>query len=966
MIYDEYETYVKEYKAKFGDRVVVLYECGSFFEIYDDGAGVVDIKDISDKLNIIVSRRNKSITEVSRSNCLMAGFPSHCLKKFVGILLSYNHIIVLVTQTTPPPNPKRAVTDVLSPGVNLDVQCSDTCNTMVVFVDRFERYKQHGTDTVLGVSIVDVTTGRSLVGEVSSFGKDPSYPLDELHRLCLIHMPKEINICSVKKLEDKTLEKIKSAIGCNCLISHNVLESIIEHTSYQHKVFDRCYQDSNGLLNSLEYLGLEKHPTAAKSFTRLIEYIYMHNEKVLGNLSKPQCLDSQTYMLLSDNAVEQLDIINTSMSHKTSSLLSLLDNCKTAMGRRYFRNRLLNPYIDNNKISELYDKVEDALKDDITPVRCELGKIYDIERLWRKVYLGHMSPCEFQGLYESILVSCNLLGKDIITIDPSYHINNERLHLYTLDTIDHDMFHEHHTEFKEIHANIKQINQSFADVLQQLNVNNEQSFKLESNDKDGVYISTTPKKWKEHTKKHGCSGFQHKQLTTTVKIYHDSFMSLNEKLALWKGKGARLALKLYKEFLSDFAERYDPMIKDLIEEVSTKDYIYTLAYNACKYRLTKPTVTKGGAFVKAQGLRHLLVETNQIDIEYTTNDISLGTHDTDGMLLYGINSAGKSSLMKSVGLVVIMAQAGMYVPCDHLEYAPFTRVFTRITSSDDIIRGHSTFTKEMLELRNILSRADENSLVIGDELCSGTESISAVSIVSAGLVTLHNKTKSKFVFATHLHDLVDVPEIKDLAKLKVYHLSVTYDEGSKLLIYDRKLKEGNGSTLYGIEVCKSLDMSNDFLDIANKVRHRITGTDHGLVAKKKSSYNSQVIVDKCMLCLQKIASEVHHIKEQNEFDSEGHTNNNKNAKFNLIPVCNVCHNSIHHGNKHVYGFVQTSEGKKLGQVPTDDIIHAYHLLLKSGTKKHACDVITEKFNISKYKLNKLVEQTNNSYEGRGS
>ena len=175
------------------------------------------------------------------------------------------------------------------------------------------------------------------------------------------------------------------------------------------------------------------------------------------------------------------------------------------------------------------------------------------------------------------------------------------------------------------------------------------------------------------------------------------------------------------------------------------------------------------------------------------------------MLLYGTNAVGKSSLIKSIGISIVLAQSGMFVPCSSFVYFPYKSVFTRILGNDNIFKGLSTFAVEMCELRTILTNCCENSLVLGDELCSGTEIDSALAIFASGVNYLCKK-KATFVFATHFHDLVNIPRIQELLQqtLVMYHMSVQYDKSSDMLIYKRKLEKGSGEGMYGLEVCLSL------------------------------------------------------------------------------------------------------------------------------------------------------------------
>ena len=204
------------------------------------------------------------------------------------------------------------------------------------------------------------------------------------------------------------------------------------------------------------------------------------------------------------------------------------------------------------------------------------------------------------------------------------------------------------------------------------------------------------------------------------------------------------------------------------------------------------------------------------------------------MLLYGTNAVGKTSLIRSIGVSIIMAQTGMYVPCSSFVYKPYTAIYSRILGNDNIFKGLSTFAVEMSELRVILKMADENSLILGDELCSGTETESALSIFVAGLLEL-NKRESSYIFATHFHEIVSYDEIVSLHKLTQMHMEVRYDRETDSLIYNRKLKEGSGPRIYGLEVCKSLHLDEEFLEKAYEIRNKYYPETRGILSNKQST-----------------------------------------------------------------------------------------------------------------------------------
>ena len=267
--------------------------------------------------------------------------------------------------------------------------------------------------------------------------------------------------------------------------------------------------------------------------------------------------------------------------------------------------------------------------------------------------------------------------------------------------------------------------------------------------------------------------------------------------------------------------------------------------------------------------------------------------------------------MKSVGIAVIMAQSGMFVAANECTFYPYNDIHTRILSHDNIYKHQSTFTVEMSELRSILQKSSDKSLVIGDELCSGTESISAISLVTAGITHL-SKRNSSFIFATHLHELSNLDEINIALKNVVFkHLSVKFNRENNTIVYDRILKDGSGETLYGLEVCQSLDLDSNFLKTANEIRRKLIHTSDEIVRYKKSHYNSTIYKDECHICKKK-AEDIHHIEHQANADENGMINGfHKNRAFNLVPLCKECHDAVHNNEFEIQGFVQTNNGKSI-------------------------------------------------------
>ena len=346
----------------------------------------------------------------------------------------------------------------------------------------------------------------------------------------------------------------------------------------------------------------------------------------------------------------------------------------------------------------------------------------------------------------------------------------------------------------------------------------------------------------------------------------------------------------YYKFLNKFMENN---LSNIISFVIQIDTLQCKCYIAEKFNYCKPEIIKNNkSFLEFKELRHCLIEHLNTREIYVTNDLKMG-EEMDGILLYGTNAVGKTSLIKSIGISIIMAQAGLYVPCSEFKYFPYNTIFTRILGNDNLFKGLSTFAVEMSELRTILKYADKNSIILGDELCSGTESDSALSIFVAGLEILHER-KCTFLFATHFHEVVKYDEILELERLQMFHMSVIFDSKNNKLVYDRKLKLGAGESMYGLEVCKSLNLPNDFLDRAHSLRIKYNEIYKNILGNNTSKYNSNKIKNLCELCNKNIGSEIHHLDQQKNAGKNGFINSfHKNHSANLINICENCHNNVH-------------------------------------------------------------------------
>ena len=360
------------------------------------------------------------------------------------------------------------------------------------------------------------------------------------------------------------------------------------------------------------------------------------------------------------------------------------------------------------------------------------------------------------------------------------------------------------------------------------------------------------------------------------------------------------------------------IFRQCAEYVAQLDVILCKAYVSNTYHYVRPTLCSNdrdqtpASMVRARGLRHVLIEHIQTQEIYVTNDIALGENNTmvgsehgvgqlesnpSGILLYGTNAVGKTSLIRALGICVIMAQAGWYVPCTEFVLRPYRAIFSRILGNDNLFKGLSTFAVEMSELRLILNQADAHSLVLGDELCSGTETESALSIFMAGIQWL-DRSRASFLFATHFHEIIHYEEMRQLSRVCLKHMSVIYDRALDCLIYDRKLRDGPGNRMYGLEVCKSFHLPTDFLEMAYTIRNKYhsmeSGVGSGTLSHPTSHYNAKKVRSMCEMCNETLGEEIHHLQPQQLADSDGYIGHfHKNHVANLMSICSACHDKIH-------------------------------------------------------------------------
>jgi DNA mismatch repair protein MutS len=1017
---EEYVEYTEKYQ-KLYKKSAVLYQCGGFFEIYGYENKGADVKKIAKIFEIQSTKKNKSIEKVSKSNPEMAGVPCYVIDKYIDLLVDNGYTVVLVEQVTPAPNPKREVTKIISSGTQ-DSELNIYNNyLMSIYFSVSKSLKTSQPYVIASISYIDINTNNSYIFETTQ--NDTEINMEDILQIITANNPSEIIIFTdlESKKYNKEQEIINSFINSLSIKTiHNKLDDIVKNDffkiSYQTAFLNKVFKNI-GILSVIEYLDLENKPLSLVNYVFLLQFCHDHSAHILEGLNKPVFLDNIKYLELINNVLNNLNITSKDIN-KTSSLINLLNNCKTSIGKRHFVNALLHPITNMDIIQKRYDLIDTFSKNKIyINCRKELENIADLEKLFKKICTKNFQPHQLISLDNSLKSIINLIDilkdnnfvlnklewsieneDDVkkfydyihetfnIDIIPNFNINQ-----YTKNIFKEDVY----PEIDNLQSQLYMLENIFENVCLSLNEGNENNndFKIELNkgkNKDKIIRSIVVTKNRFETlmkdKKRSeivdillrknCNISLNDITTqpysssnkTTLKIFFKNMADNQLTLIDTQNELKEMILNTYLDELDIIRDKFSQLFSVASKFVAEIDFYCNNSKNAIENCYYKPKIVNyEKSYIKAKKIRHPLIEKIQCDIPYVANDIEIGTEENKGILLYGINSVGKSSLMKSIGINLIMAQAGLFVACKEFEYSPYNYIFSRMPSGDNIFKGNSTYVSEIKELRTILKRSDQHSLIIGDEIASGTEQTSAISIIASSLNYLYNKNSS-FVFATHIHELYNLECIKQLKNLNIYHLSVKFDSETNSLIFDRTLKKGAGNTLYGLEIAKSLDLPSDFLLFAEKVRKIHTDTNLDFLNTKKSTYNKNVFYDICHICKEK-TEEIHHIQEQYLANENGIILENdisKNRKSNLINVCSICHDKIHNKEIKINGFVQTTNGIKL-EIEKEKLINEnfeenlknkiIELRKKSYSYNNIHKMINEEYknsNTSLYKIKKII------------
>jgi DNA mismatch repair protein MutS len=1009
LIKDYFEK-TKKYIDEYGAKSIVLMQVGAFFEVYglkrsnDNsiyGSEIMEFSKICD-LNVV----DKKVC-VGTESVKMAGFKDMFLDKFVRKLQDAGFTSIVFVQdennVAPGMEVTRSLAGIYSPGTYFSCEPdrinNNSCCIWLYLTKSNILNKGLKPLIYVGITIIDIYTGKTSIFEFKDIYINNPCTFDELERIISSYMPSETiiiynfdkkfvdDIVSYSNIQSNSLhfvslielqEDNKSKSNINELRAKNCEKQI-----YQKELLNKFY-------NIIDYhvfiQPFHENTIAIQSLCYLLDFIYQHNPNLIHKIKEPQLENIGDRLILANHSLKQLNIMDDQFKGKYSSVLKLLNECITNMGKRKFTHCFLNPTTNESYLQQEYDVIEYCLSkmDLYNKLKPMFMEIADLTKFHRQIIIKKITPKNLyqlmnslqyiRNIYDLIIIDANLykyLSNKLINFKNLLDLLEELINFLNCN-IDLELCQDIETIQKfEINFIKKGINplldsktqilldseskleacrKYFNDLIAQYENNsksnrykkdNGETFfvKIHETEKNNYSLIATDRRCKileEILKNKNIIQLKYINANKEEKLFELDISKGNLEFikhtasnkfitSLQINEICKNVSNMKTELITTISQVYMLVVEQLIgfqthfdiisDFITLLDISFTKAIIANKYGYCKPTIVQADkSFVDVKCLRHCLIEHIQQNELYVANDIILGQNNKDGILLYGTNAVGKTSFIRSLGIAVVMAQAGLYVPASSFIFKPFKYIFTRILGNDNIFKGLSTFAVEMSELNTILRLANKDSLILGDELCSGTESISATSIFVAGIQVLSN-IKSSFIFATHLHEIIKYDEIELLNNVDLKHMSVYYDKGNDLLMYDRKIKEGPGNNMYGLEVCKSLNLPVDFLESANNIRMKYHPESASILDSKKSTYNSQYLKSICEICKDTIGEEIHHLQHQKDANDNNIINTNdsvfhKNHPANLLNVCKKCHDTIHKTNAKPKK-VKTSKGIKI-------------------------------------------------------
>jgi DNA mismatch repair protein MutS len=807
-------------KAEHPDAIL-FFRMGDFYEMFFE-----DAKLAAGILGIALTSRDKA------KKIPMCGIPFHAAKGYCAKLVKAGYKVAICEQMEDASEAKgvvkRAVTSIITPGTALDDELLEArANNYIaaISVDR---------SGAAGLAYMDITTGEFKVTEVAQAAS----LITELERLAPSELvATEHDIDAIKKTQDSEYFPIKNI-------------SIISDYDLQQKItYDRLLKHFD--LTTLDGLGLAAFTDGVKAAGALLNYVKETQRAELSHIKRCAPYYGKNYLNLDYHSLRNLEIIeNTRSLKKKGSLLDLLDKTSSAMGGRRLRQWLLRPLIDTGKINARLGAVEELCSDRILMqiLTDNLSEVADIERITGRVGVGVVGPKELISLKDSLgsvaplkkklagfgsaLIASIANGLDEVSEVIGLlgnSIREDPPHIIRNGGFIKEGFNAELDELRET-SNLG------LDWLKELERKERKrtgihTLRVKYNKVFGYYIEVSRARSSSVPEEY----IRKQTLVNAERFITPELKEWEVRLLSASDHAKTLELKLYGEVL-DNIRRYTRRLQATADMIATLDALLSFASISIEMDYVRPVINDDDLIDIREG-RHPVIEKASGE-PFTPNDLTIGNSDCQIMLLTGPNMAGKSTYIRQVAIIVLMAQAGCFVPAKEAVIGVVDRIFTRVGASDDLSRGQSTFMVEMTETANILNNATNKSLIILDEIGRGTSTFDGLSIAWAVVEYLHDRQDggAKALFATHYHELTEL----SLTKERVKNYNMTVKEWDDNIIFLRKIVAGGASSSYGIQVARLAGLPPEVLSRAKEVLSNLESgefTEAGLPRIANSAQN---------------------------------------------------------------------------------------------------------------------------------
>ncbi|MFC1697843.1 DNA mismatch repair protein MutS [Nanoarchaeota archaeon] len=790
------QQYMDE-KMKYPD-CILLFRMGDFYETFYE-----DAKLISRELEITLTARGKDKVP-------LAGVPYHALEPYLTKLVKKGYKVAICEQLENPKLAKgvvkRGVIRVITPGTLMDTSMleENSNNYIMSIINEKDKF---------GIAISELSTGEFLITEANNKTK----LINEITRI----NPSEIIVPETYKEELQTLLKENNL---TLTINGN------EDRFYYNKIALKNLLDHFNI-NNLSGFGIDKNNISIPAAGALINYLKETQMTSLDHINKIKKYQQSDYMILDSSSIRNLELIRNIYSGKTEhSLLWVLDKTVTSMGSRLIRNIILKPLIEINKINARLSAVEELYADSLLREESNdlLKNIADIERLISKVAYGNVNGRDLIALKNSLYLIPEL--KKILTKSTSALLlklaemndQDEAVNLIeksikddcNLLPRDGNVIKDNYNKELDELRQIKSKGKEFIKTLQENEVKTTgiKSLKVKFNRVFGYFIEVT---------KPNLHLVPENYIRKQTQVNSERFIT--PELKEWEVKilGAEdKAKELEQKIFKEIVEKINVHTKDIQKaalNIAMLDVLISFAKVSALNDYVKPELTNNDIVEITDG-RHPVLE--QIEDEYIPNDC-IFNQDERFKIITGPNMAGKSSFMRQIALIQLLAQTGCFIPASKAKLCIVDRIFTRVGAHDDLASGQSTFMVEMNETANILNNATDKSLIILDEIGRGTSTFDGVSIAWSVAEFIVNKINAKTLFATHYHILNKLEN--EIPKVKNYNIVV--DEKDDKVIFLRKIVKGGTDKSYGIQVSKLAGLPENVIDRAKEIQFMLEEDD---------------------------------------------------------------------------------------------------------------------------------------------